>query len=106
MNDPADIFAMRLGGFNRSPVSTNRDNEDVHTITKMIQEQTMTIEDEIRKVAELLRKQEENPVQKSISKQSLMKEHMQRMSINKQKRQSGEESSPGNSSPENVVRYS
>jgi len=78
MNDQSDALALRLGGFNRSPVSTNRDNEnyDIHTITKKIQEQTMTIEDEIKKVAEILRKQEENPVLKSISKQTLMKEHI------------------------------
>ena len=86
MNEP-DLFALRQSGFNRSPVSVagNRDdgNFDVHTITKKIQEQTKTIEDEIRKVAEILKRQEENPVQKSISKQSLMKEHHQRMSIHK-----------------------
>lgn len=42
--------------FNRSPDPTFRDHEnyDVHSITKKIQEQTKNIEDEIKKVAEIL----------------------------------------------------
>ena len=49
---------------------------DVFQITKKIQEQTRTIEDEIKKVAELLRKYQENSIQKSISKQTLNKDYL------------------------------
>ena len=45
-------------------------------------------------------------MQKSISKQSLMKEHHQRMSIHRQRKEGNDESSGGNSSPENMIRYS
>ena len=59
MTEP-DFFAVKQSAFNRSPVSLsgNKDNEnyDVHTITKKIQEQTRTIEDEIKKVAEILKR--------------------------------------------------
>ena len=49
---------------------------DVFQITKKIQENTRTIEDEIKKVAELLRKYQENSIQKSISKQTLNKDYL------------------------------
>ncbi|TNV86393.1 hypothetical protein FGO68_gene2841 [Halteria grandinella] len=73
------------------------ENFDVLSITKKIQQQTRSIEDEIVKVQEILRKQQENSIQKSISKQSLMKEHHARQNLRQQvKNTTNSENSPQN----------
>lgn len=83
-------------------VEGSYENFDVLSITKKIQQQTRSIEDEIKKVQDILRKQQENSIQKSISKQSLLKEHHARQSLHQQvkstfKSEANKEEGPRNS---------